>query len=96
MSYVVVVEFRLHPGQKDAFMPLMLANAAQSVELEPGCHQFDVCSSNTDSNDILLYEIYDSAEAFDAHLALPHFQTFNTQTSSMVAAKSVRSFARLP
>jgi (4S)-4-hydroxy-5-phosphonooxypentane-2,3-dione isomerase len=94
LAYVIVVEFYLHPGQRDAFMPLMLANAAQSLDLERHCHQFDVCSSASNDNHILLYEIYENREAFDAHLATPHFQSFNSATEAMVAKKSVRNFAR--
>jgi (4S)-4-hydroxy-5-phosphonooxypentane-2,3-dione isomerase len=95
MSYAVVVEFLLRSGQKEAFVPLILENAAQSVELEPGCYQFDVCASEDKPDHILLYEIYENAAAFDAHLAMPHFHEFNTQTSSMVVEKTVRTFARL-
>ena len=45
--FAVTVEFTLDPAQRDAFMPLMLENAARSREDEPGCRQFDVCTDAT-------------------------------------------------
>ena len=44
---------------------------------------------------IVLYEIYDDAAAFDAHLATPHFASFNEATAALVAKKTVHrlSFA---
>ena len=37
----------------------------------------------------MLYEIYDDAAAFDAHLATPHFAIFNEATAPLVASKTV-------
>jgi quinol monooxygenase YgiN len=69
--HTVTVTFILHPGQLAAFMPLMVANARQSVDQEPGCRQFDICTGRigAESAEVFLYEVYDSAEAFAAHLA---------------------------
>jgi quinol monooxygenase YgiN len=48
------------------------ANATATREREPGCRQFDVCTS-ADDGLVFLYEVYDDRAAFDAHLAAPHF-----------------------
>jgi (4S)-4-hydroxy-5-phosphonooxypentane-2,3-dione isomerase len=92
MAYVVVVDLTLDGQQRAAFMPLMLANAAASLADEPGCRQFDVCVSPQDADSVLLYEIYDSAAAFEAHLQTPHFLSFDQSTASMVVHKAVRRF----
>ena len=39
---VIVVDFELHAGASERFMPLMLKNAQASLQDEPGCLQFDV------------------------------------------------------
>ena len=41
---------------------------------------------------MFLYELYDSTEAFDVHLASPHFRAFNEETADLVAEKSVQSY----
>ncbi|MEM7522936.1 MAG: antibiotic biosynthesis monooxygenase [Pseudomonadota bacterium] len=39
---------------------------------------------------MFLYEVYDDAAAFDAHLASDHFKDFDAAVAPMVAAKTVR------
>lgn len=87
---VVLVEFDLNEGTVDAFMPLMRKQARTSLDAEPGCHRFDICSAPEDPSRVLLYELYDDRQAFDTHLASAHFRSFDAEVAPMVAAKSVR------
>lgn len=41
---------------------------------------------------IALYEIYDDAAAFAAHLATPHFKDFDVASADLVTHKSVRRY----
>jgi (4S)-4-hydroxy-5-phosphonooxypentane-2,3-dione isomerase len=93
--YVVVVEFEIASGKLEAFMPLMLENARASVEHEPGCCQFDVCTEPERPNLVFLYEVYDSRAAFEEHCRTPHFLAFDGQIRPMVMAKRVRFLARV-
>lgn len=93
---VILVEFELHPGKEPEFRRLVLENAAASLRDEPGCSLFDVLTPEGGPGDrIVLYEIYDDAAAFDAHLATPHFAEFNAASAPLVARKTVHrlSFA---
>jgi autoinducer 2-degrading protein len=38
---------------------------------------------------IILYEIYDDAAAFDAHLKTPHFASFDAASAPLVAGRTV-------
>jgi (4S)-4-hydroxy-5-phosphonooxypentane-2,3-dione isomerase len=87
--YVVAVEFIIRPEALAAFMPLMLENARASRTDEPGCRQFDVCVDPKKPERIFLYELYDDRAAFDAHLATPHFKSFDAATAAMFAGKTV-------
>jgi len=87
--YAVTVTFRIHPGQKDSFLPAMIANARTSQKDEPGCQQFDVCH---DGDEVFLYELYDDRAAFDAHLASAHFKAFDAVVTPMIAEKHIRLF----
>ena len=88
-GYIIVVDFRVRPGQMAAFRTLIDENARASVRDEEGCSRFDVCADRKDPNRILLYEIYDDRAAFDVHLKTPHFAVFNEKSAPLVADKTV-------
>jgi autoinducer 2-degrading protein len=92
--FVVVVWFDLTPGSAEAFRPLILRNAAESLK-EPGCRQFDVCFTD-DGRRSFLYEVYQDRAAFDAHKATAHFKTFDQASRSLVAKKTVEWYRREP
>jgi quinol monooxygenase YgiN len=94
--YVVCVTFEIKPDQMGAFLPLMLAQAKTSLEVESACHVFDVCLSENDENTVFLYEVYADQAAFQAHLTSAHFITFDATVSDMVKEKSVATFHRAP
>jgi autoinducer 2-degrading protein len=92
--YVVTVEFTIDPARWDEFIPLMLENAERSRNDEPGCRQFDVCTDTSRPGIVFLYELYDHAAAFDAHLAAPHFLSFAAATKEMVKERVLRRWER--
>lgn len=87
--YVVLVEFVVKPEHAAEFRPALLANARASLEHEPGCHRFDVCTDPGDAGKILLYELYTDRAAFDAHLAAPHYLEFGARVKPWVERKTV-------
>lgn len=88
-GFVIIVDFRLMPGTRAAFRPLMDANARASVRDEPGCRRFDVVEPEGDLERILLYEVYDDAAAFDAHCRTSHFLAFDAESAPLVKDKQV-------
>ena len=92
--YVVTVEFTIDPACWDDFIPLMLENAARSRNDEPGCRQFDVCIDATRPGLVFLYELYDDAAAFDAHLAAKHYRSFAEATKAMVTKRVIGRWER--
>jgi quinol monooxygenase YgiN len=93
--YVVTVEFRIKPDHASAFRAAIVDNARLSVEREVGCHQFDVCCDPEYPGLFFLYELYDDAAAFQAHLETAHFQQMNALTSTWVDSKTVQTLLRL-
>ena len=67
------VTFTIRPETRDRFLAGIAEQAATSLELEPGCRQFDVCVDVEDPNRFLLYEVYADEEAFRLHRTTPHF-----------------------
>lgn len=91
--FAVVAHFTIHAAQAGDFLSLVVENAQSSLRDEPGCRQFDVVSDPARPGDVLLYELYDDAAAFDAHLTAVHFKRFDAATAAMIADKTVRTYA---
>jgi autoinducer 2-degrading protein len=92
--FVIVVTFRIKPEHRAQFEQAILANAAESLASEPGCHLFDVCNDAV-KDEIFLYEVYQDPAAFDLHLASPHFKAFDALSAPWVVEKRVQRMTRL-
>ena len=90
--YVVTVTFHLQPDHADAFAARVTRQAEDSVALEPDCHRFDVCRDPGEPAVYFLYELYRDADAFQAHLATPHFRAFDNEVRDWLASKQVHCF----
>lgn len=85
----VQVLFTIKPEHFEDFRPVILAQAKNSLEKEPGCHQFDVATIPELPHSIHLYETYDDRAAFDAHRETSHFAEFSAKISDWVEEKQV-------
>ena len=94
--FVVCATFTIEPGCMDEFMPLMNRNARTSLDVEEGCHRFDVCVSLDDPDEVFLYELYSDRGDFDLHLQSDHFLEFDRQAAPMVREKVVKLFKMEP
>ena len=71
--FSLTVQLEVRPEAREEFLTAITSNAGASVRDEPGCHRFDVSEVEGDENRFVLYELYDDAEAFEAHKRAPHF-----------------------
>tara|TARA_R110002110_G_scaffold3670_6_gene19005 strand:+ start:4374 stop:4658 length:285 start_codon:yes stop_codon:yes gene_type:complete len=92
--HAILVWFDVEPQRRADFHEAMMAQAANSLALEPDCHYFDVCTSKDQPNRFFLYELYTDAAAFQTHLDSAHFKSFNEKVTPWVTAKSVESWQR--
>jgi quinol monooxygenase YgiN len=93
--YAVIVRIKVKKEHWGQFMPLMQQNANASVSLEPACKQFDILCDSSRPHEVVLYEIYENAEAFQLHLKTSHFIAFDRQVSNMIAHKSVETYEQV-
>ena len=92
-GFVVLARFRVAAGAREQFLSLVRRNAAASVADEPGCRRFDVLTPEGGPDGaIVLYEIYDDAAAFDAHMRTPHFAAFRAATAAIVLSADLERF----
>jgi len=71
--FSLMVQLEVRPRDRDEFLAAITANAEASVRDEPRCHRFDVTAVEGEESRFVLYELYDDAEAFEAHKQAPHF-----------------------
>ena len=90
--FVVTVVFEVEHEAADAFLIRVKQQARDSLDNEPGCRRFDVSRCITQPHRILLYEIYDDADAFALHLTSDHFIAFDREISPISRSKQVESW----
>ena len=88
--FTLMVQLQVQPEDRDEFLAAITSNAAASVHDEPGCHRFDVTAVEGDPDRFLLYELYDDAEAFEAHKGAPHFAAWR-QVADRVLTSQVNT-----
>ena len=84
----------MKPESLDKFNQLIAVNAKASVADEPGCRQFDVMHNQDDPNHVVLYEVYDSPEAFKEHLGMKHTQAFLGQVKELITKQTAYKLKR--
>ena len=63
-KFAVVATYDIAPGQIGAFIPLLKAHRDRCLRDEPGTLRFDILQPE---HNLLLYEVYENEEAFQAH-----------------------------
>jgi quinol monooxygenase YgiN len=89
-----VVEFDVKPEHLAKFDELIAANAQASVADEPGCRQFDVLHDQDNPNHVVLYEVYDSPDAFQEHMGRRHTQTFLAAAKPLITRQTAYKLKR--
>ncbi len=88
--FSLTVQLEVRAEDREEFLAAITENAAASVRDEPGCHRFDVCAVEGDGTRFVLYELYDDAEAFEAHKGAPHFAAWR-QVADRVLVSQVNT-----
>ena len=86
----VCVKFHIKPAHFADFLAAVNTQAANSKQLEPWCHQFDVSTLPDHPTAVLLYETYDDRAAFfEKHRTTAHFAAFSQMIAEWVESKEV-------
>jgi quinol monooxygenase YgiN len=67
LRYAIIVEFDVKPQFRARFLELIRGGAEITRASEPDCLQFEVVESEQDPSTILLFEVYCSVAAREAH-----------------------------
>ncbi|HEX3347581.1 MAG TPA: putative quinol monooxygenase [Acetobacteraceae bacterium] len=88
----IVVEFRAKPGMAREFEAHIRDHAARTLAEEPGCERFDVLQplkqdGMPDLGRILLFELYSSHAAFDAHRDNPRMKEVGPRGAELIESR---------
>jgi quinol monooxygenase YgiN len=81
---VRIAELEIDPARLDEYNALLAEEIEASVRLEPGVLMLHAVALNEAPEKIRLLEVYADEQAYEAHLATPHFRKYKTLTASMV------------
>jgi quinol monooxygenase YgiN len=86
-QFVLVVELEIDPAQLEPFKAAIKENGETAVRAEPGCLSFNAVFEKDNPTRVRLFEIYQNAAAFQAHLETPHFKKYAETTKDMVKSR---------
>jgi autoinducer 2-degrading protein len=86
LPYINSVDIDVAAAQIDNYLSALKENGAASVH-EPGCRAFNIAVSQKNTNHVFVFEVYENAAAFDAHLQTDHFKKYAAATKDMVAKR---------
>ena len=93
-AYVSAVDLDIAPAETEKFLAALKENGAASVK-EPGCQRFDIMVVASNPNHVFIYEVYDNADASQAHRTTDHFKKYAATAATMVTKREVRPMTQL-
>ena len=91
-TLAVTARFEIKREHVADFFAAIDRHAHNSLTLESGCHQFDVCVNPHDPTQVFLYETYDDAEAFEVHRETDYFAEFGEKVAPWIVSKDVATW----
>jgi len=86
---ISAVDLEIVPEHLTKFLEALKENGAATIK-EPGCIRYDIVQSATNSNQILIYEVYADEAAVAFHRGTPHFKKYQEVTKDMVSKRQSR------
>lgn len=88
--YVLMVNVKVKPEHRNAFIDAITDNAIGSNTHEDGCLRFDVVQHNDDPDRFFFYEIYKSYDELEAHRSTAHFKRYAQLSPDFLAEPPIR------
>ena len=71
--YTIYVQFMCHPEKREAFVEAVKNEGIlDAVRAEDGCYRYDYYFSESDKNELLLIEEWESKKHQQIHIEQPH------------------------
>jgi quinol monooxygenase YgiN len=63
----IVATIKTAPGKRDEYLKHLRAHAQRCLATEPGTLKFEILVPQKEADTVMLYEVYESLPAFEAH-----------------------------
>lgn len=94
--YIVVEFFEAEPQHQVALTAALVFLARSTLDRRRGCHRFDVGQDDIDGSSLLVYQVFESREAYTEHLELPAYAEHRLLTDPWTRTRRMLSYAMLP
>jgi quinol monooxygenase YgiN len=81
---VRLAELQIDPGQLEQYLTLLREEVETSIRVEPGVLTLYAVQLKSDPTHVRLFEMYADSNAYNAHIASPHFRAYKIGTQAMV------------
>jgi quinol monooxygenase YgiN len=82
----IVATIKTVPGAREDYVKHLKAHGARCLATEPGTLVFDILVPKEEADTIMLYEVYASAEAFEAHRTGASMQEMRRDSAGLQAS----------
>lgn len=79
----IVATIKTVPGKRDEYLKHLKAHGARCLAAEPGTLTFDIMVPKEQADTLLLYEVYESPEAFQTHWNGASIQQIRKDTAGL-------------
>jgi quinol monooxygenase YgiN len=90
-EFALIATIKTVPGKRDEYLKHLKAHAQRCLATEPGTLNFEILVPQQESDTLMLYEVYASPEAFQAHWTGPSIQQIRRDAEGLqVSLNGVR------
>ena len=79
-----IAKIKVDSSQLERYKVALNMQMNSAIELEPGVLSYTVVADKKDSSSITIFEVYASLEAYQSHIATPHFKKYKETVKDMV------------
>jgi len=84
----IVATIKTVPGGRDEYLKHLRAHGQRCLTTEPGTLKFEILVPKEEPNTLMLYEVYASQEAFQAHWTGPSMQQVKLDVAGLQVSLS--------
>jgi quinol monooxygenase YgiN len=87
-KFAIVATIKTAPGKRDEYLKHLKAHAQRCLATEPGTLKFEILVPQKEADTVMLYEVYASPEAFEAHWTGPSVQQVKLDSAGLQVSLS--------
>ena len=85
-KFALVATIKTNPGKRDEYLRHLKAHRQRCLDTEPDTLTFEILVPLQEADILMLYEVYTSAEAFEAHRNGPSMQQARQDTAGLAVS----------